>query len=68
MCGISGIVFQRSENIKNQIEIISKAISSRGPDGINTFINQNIALSHNRLGILDRKSELSIQPVFDISG
>ena len=65
MCGISGIIYKKSDNIKDQIKNISSAISSRGPDGTNIFINENIALSHNRLAILDRNSKLSIQPVFD---
>ena len=54
MCGISGIIYKNSDNIKDQIKNISNAISSRGPDGTNIFINENIALSHNRLAILDR--------------
>ncbi len=65
MCGISGIIYKNSDNIKDQIKNISNAISSRGPDGTSIFINENIALSHNRLAILDRNSKLSIQPVFD---
>ncbi len=65
MCGISGIIYKKSDNIKDQIKNISNAISSRGPDGTNIFINENIVLSHNRLAILDRNSKLSIQPVFD---
>lgn len=69
MCGITGIVSQNlnKEDLFNQVKKISENISSRGPDGTNINIEKNIAFAHNRLAILDRNSELSIQPVLDDS-
>ena len=69
MCGITGIVSQNlnKEDLFNQVKKISENISSRGPDGTNINLEKNIAFAHNRLAILDRNSEFSIQPVFDSS-
>ena len=69
MCGITGIVSQNlnKEDLFNQVKKISENISSRGPDGTNINLEKNIAFAHNRLAILDRNSELSIQPVLDDS-
>jgi asparagine synthase (glutamine-hydrolysing) len=64
MCGISGIIFNNNKDISKKINIISSSISNRGPDGTNVYISTNVAFAHNRLGILDKDSSFSKQPVF----
>jgi asparagine synthase (glutamine-hydrolysing) len=60
MCGIAGIVgFNANDhNIQNMIN----AMLHRGPDGKGIYLNENIALGHTRLSILDL-SPLGAQPM-----
>jgi asparagine synthase (glutamine-hydrolysing) len=54
MCGITG-VFAFSENGSETIAQLKKAswaIRHRGPDAAGTFVHQNVALAHRRLGII----------------
>ena len=54
MCGIAGIYSQT--NLNNINEIINNFInklSHRGPDSNNFWVNNNLALIHTRLSILD---------------
>ena len=56
MCGISGIVdFNKRKILSKEINLFTKSLSHRGPDGSNFFLNnnQNVALGHTRLSILD---------------
>ena len=55
MCGIYGILSQ--ENLRDieikKIHNIGKILHHRGPDGEGFWCNDNIALGHRRLSILD---------------
>ena len=53
MCGITGIVRFNSRVEKNEIISMTKSIAHRGPDGEGIFIQDNIALGHRRLSIID---------------
>jgi asparagine synthase (glutamine-hydrolysing) len=65
MCGITGIWFSDNQkSAKNAIEKFNRAIAHRGPDGEGYYYdeNQNLALGHRRLSILDL-SDLGKQPM-----
>ena len=67
MCGIAGIynLKRKTENEKRE-EVIKKmtdSIAHRGPDDEGFFIDENIALGHRRLSILDL-SPAGHQPMF----
>lgn len=54
MCGIVGIFNLSGESISHQeITALNGCLSHRGPDGDGVFIDNNIALAHKRLAILD---------------
>jgi asparagine synthase (glutamine-hydrolysing) len=54
MCGISGIVFKKSELINKEIiEYLNNLLYLRGPDYSDIYVNKNIMLGHNRLSIID---------------
>ncbi len=64
MCGISGIINYNNKEIdKKQIEDMLISIKHRGPDGQGIFIDNNLALGHVRLSIIDL-SEQANQPMF----
>lgn len=52
MCGISGIISQKNSN-DLFISAMVKSQHHRGPDNSNHSINENVALGHNRLAIID---------------
>ena len=69
MCGITGIL-AFNENGKKYLEKINASAISllkRGPDGEGIFKQENIALGHRRLSIIDT-SNLAAQPFTDASG
>lgn len=55
MCGIVGFVNYKKElpNKKNVINIMTQTLSSRGPDEEGLYLNNNIALGHKRLIVID---------------
>lgn len=54
MCGIAGIYNLNNKNVqKKDIDLLTDAVSHRGPDGRGVYLNHNIALGHRRLSILD---------------
>lgn len=55
MCGIVGFVNYKKElpNKKNVINIMTKTLSNRGPDEEGLYLNNNVALSHKRLIVID---------------
>ena len=66
MCGITGI-YAFNETGKSGFKNLSAsidALKSRGPDAKGKFINDQIALGHTRLSIID-VSENAIQPMWD---
>jgi|688.fasta_scaffold10729_6 asparagine synthase (glutamine-hydrolysing) len=68
MCGICGYIASNSFHRDNFT--ITKMISTlehRGPDNKNYFLNDNVALGHTRLSILDLSSEAN-QPMQSQNG
>ncbi|GGE32424.1 asparagine synthase (glutamine-hydrolyzing) [Psychroflexus planctonicus] len=59
MCGISGIIGQKAN--KENITKMTKALYHRGNDAIQQWIEDDVALGHNRLSIIDLQ-EASNQP------
>ena len=62
MCGIVGFINQK-KNKEEIIENMSLKIRHRGPDDEGYYIDNNIALAHRRLAIIDLKS--GKQPIFN---
>ena len=62
MCGIAGIITKK-ENKDEIIKKMSERIKHRGPDGEGYYIDQNIALAHRRLSIIDL--ETGNQPMYN---
>ncbi len=57
MCGINGIYNFSGDPInKNSIQIMNSMLEHRGPDDSGIFFNDNIALGHRRLSIIDVKN------------
>src|SRR5882724_4735965 len=68
MCGIAGIVyFNGQEADKTMIQGMTNALSHRGPDADQFFIEQQVALGHRRLAIIDLSVEAN-QPFSDVTG
>ncbi len=63
MCGIAGIV---GKYTKSEMHAMLKSQKHRGPDFTGTFFDDNIALGHNRLSIIDLSTE-SNQPFYNDS-
>jgi len=55
MCGIVGFIDKEYDYTekKKTIESMSEKIKHRGPDSVGYYIDENIALSHRRLAIID---------------
>ncbi len=66
MCGICGIYSRDydSHKISYKIKKMRDTLLHRGPDSSGIFIDNNIALGHTRLSILDL-SKLGSQPMID---
>ncbi len=62
MCGIVGFI-NKENNKEEIIKKMMKRIEHRGPDGEGTFIDENIALGHKRLSIIDLST--GNQPMFN---
>lgn len=69
MCGINGIISQKSiNNLEERIEKMNSSIYHRGPDAGGTYIeNNSLGLGHRRLSIIDLDSR-SNQPMVSNSG
>ena len=66
MCGIAGIIYKNSRNVKE--EELSKMVHSlkhRGPDENGIFNFENIGFAHTRLSIIDLKT--GKQPMSSLS-
>jgi asparagine synthase (glutamine-hydrolysing) len=70
VCGISGFLSFSSNYTNDTLERIIKtqtyALSHRGPDAEGFFIDENIALGHRRLSIIDIDNNAN-QPFVDIN-
>ena len=55
MCGIVGFVNYKKElpNKKNVINTMTQILSNRGPDEEGLYLNNNVALGHKRLIVID---------------
>lgn len=63
MCGINGLVLETKNNlIEKRIISMNNSIAHRGPDSDGFFINNNVALGHRRLSIIDVR-DISNQPM-----
>ena len=52
MCGIVGFVTNAKEK-KKIIKEMADTINHRGPDGEGYYVDQDVALGHKRLSIID---------------
>lgn len=65
MCGVSGISgFVDIEKGKIDLDKMQNRMHHRGPDSRNNFIDDKIALGHNRLSIIDL-SDHGTQPLYN---
>src|SRR5258708_983425 len=68
MCGIAGILNINGEPVAlTAIRSMADAMSHRGPDGDGLFVENNLALGHKRLAILD-VSPMGAQPMASKNG
>lgn len=64
MCGIVGFIDNKDQKEKkNIIKNMAKRIEHRGPDGEGFYIDDNAALGHRRLAIID--IEAGAQPMYN---
>ena len=67
MCGISGILSAGNGlNLRSRVEKMNSVLRHRGPDGEGLFADEDIALGHRRLAIIDLTSSAR-QPMSDDS-
>jgi asparagine synthase (glutamine-hydrolysing) len=53
MCGISGIVSKNAKHFFTKIEKMTNSLHHRGPDENGFYVDDNVALGHARLSIVD---------------
>lgn len=65
MCGITGFLHFDSQRLsdKTVLRKMTDSISYRGPDGEGFYLNENLALGHRRLSIIDLAT--GSQPMFN---
>lgn len=67
MCGICGFVNKWDEKKKEKnLDLMLKRIIHRGPDGEGKYIDENVALGHRRLSIIDLEG--GKQPIYNEDG
>src|SRR3989337_1449982 len=65
MCGIAGAYYFKASNMAPEtMTRMAKALSHRGPDQQNFYLNRNVGLAHSRLKIIDL-SDAASQPMTD---
>ena len=65
MCGIAGILEKGTTEVRRaSIERMADSLCHRGPDGLGFYTDDSVALSHNRLSIIDL-SEKGNQPLYN---
>ncbi len=67
MCGIAGILQFNGTVPAGAIRLMTEAMAHRGPDAMNFFEEDRLALGHRRLSIIDL-STAADQPFIDPSG
>ena len=66
MCGINGIYyFQNTRINKSEFNSANNLLKHRGPDNGHIWVNENVALGHRRLSIIDLDNS-SNQPFFSV--
>lgn len=63
MCGISGIVSRHTQPALEDLLELQRSLAHRGPDASSHYCKGPVALSHNRLSIID--IDTANQPFFD---
>jgi len=68
MCGITGITTSNlaKDDLQERIIIMTNELKHRGPDALNTFVQDGVALGHTRLSIIDL-THTGNQPMTDSS-
>jgi asparagine synthase (glutamine-hydrolysing) len=65
MCGIAGLVMRPGERVdETLVERMTRAVAHRGPDAQGIFVDQNVAIGHRRLSIIDTR-EIANQPLWN---
>lgn len=68
MCGLAGIIsFSEKKIDPSVIRIMTDCMSHRGPDSDGFYMDEQIALGHRRLSIIDLSS-IANQPMKDYTG
>ncbi|MBS1975364.1 MAG: asparagine synthetase B, partial [Bacteroidetes bacterium] len=68
MCGITGILNFKQQSVEQAvIKKMTDAVAHRGPDADGFFVENEMALGHRRLSIIDLSSAAN-QPFIDNSG
>ena len=68
MCGIAGIVnIHPKTRHASAIRLMTNRIAHRGPDAEGVYVDDQVALGHRRLSIIDLSAEAN-QPMWDYSG
>ena len=65
MCGITGFTSKRADKAEI-LTAMMDAIAHRGPDGAGQYTDEQVALGHRRLSILDLEG--GKQPMFNEDG
>lgn len=66
MCGIAGIIRFHGPVSKAEIESMTSVLAHRGPDGESVWLENNVAIGHRRLSIIDL--ETGKQPMCNEDG
>ncbi|MBK8846449.1 MAG: asparagine synthase (glutamine-hydrolyzing) [Bacteroidetes bacterium] len=66
MCGIAGVIAktEKGKSYLSKINIATECLAHRGPDGQGIFSDEQIALGHRRLSIIDTSTSGN-QPMYD---
>lgn len=68
MCGITGIYSNSNIlELQKRVNAMNDSIIHRGPDAGDVYVNENLAIGHRRLSIIDT-SESANQPMHNKSG
>ena len=69
MCGIAGFTQYRKDvsDVSGLLDEMGTAIQHRGPDAAGVFVDEQVAMVHRRLSIVDL-SESGAQPMHSPSG
>lgn len=68
MCGIVAVLNQNGRKVDREaVDKMLRLINHRGPDGRGIFLDDNLALGHNRLSIIDLTDSAS-QPMLSRDG